>query len=188
MRHVREGIPMRRRNRAMTGLPMKSALCLLWLSAAGLVWADEPTFLCRQDEVLIFEYAIGGRYASVCASKDIGTGTVQYRYGRPGHIEFAYPARPEPPGGRFFLASTPYSGGGAAYISFTNAGHRYLLYDITTRTNFTPGEPNDPEFTAGVITHHNGKTTSSRACRNDASIRSAAYDSFERVAFEHELF
>src|SRR5689334_9746654 len=66
--------------------------------------------LCRAGEQALFQCRIGARTVSLCG----GTGAanqayVQYRFGRPGQVELAYP---EGGSGTLSWASTGYSGGG----------------------------------------------------------------------------
>lgn len=161
----------------------------LWL-LAHTAWAGEPLYLCKANEELIFGCAIKDKLISLCASKEFSktTGYTQYRFGKPDKIELAYPSSPKPPEGVFFLANTGYSGGGASIIRFNNAGYEYLIFDSTVRTNFAAGEPNNPEFKAGIVTRHNGKITSTRLCTdNTASIGAAAFEVFDREDFDYEV-
>ena len=163
-------------------------ITLFLISQAAL--ADEPRYLCEAHEELIFGCEIKDSVISICASKNFSktTGYTQYRFGKPDKVEFSYPASKKPPEGIFFLASTSFSGSGASIIRCNNSGYEYLIFDSMIRTNFTPGEPNDPEFKAGIVTRHNGKITSTRLCEdNMASIRSAAFEVFEREEFDYEV-
>lgn len=163
-------------------------MAILLISQVTL--AEEPLYLCKADEEIIFGCEIKDKLISICASKKFSktTGYTQYRFGTSEKIEFSYPASKKPPEGIFFLGSTGYSGGGANIVRFNNSGYEYLIFDSMIRTNFAPGEPNDPEFKAGIVTRHNGKVTSTRFCAdNAASIRSAAFEVFEREDFDYEV-
>lgn len=165
-------------------------LCIILLLISHVTLADEPLYLCEPNEKLIFGCKIKNKLISICSSKHLSktTGYAQYRFGKTDKIEFLYPNAKIPPASVFYLSSTACSGGGANIIRFSNSGHEYLIFDSMVRTNFVPGEPNDPEFKAGIITRHNGKITSTRLCSdNDASIRAAAFEVFEREEFEYDI-
>ena len=169
---------------------MARAISIILLLISHVTLADEPLYLCKANEELIFGCEIKDKFISICASKSFSrtTGYTQYRFGKPDKIEFSFPTSAKPPEGIFFLGSTGYSGGGANIVRFNNSGYEYLIFDSMVRTNFTPDEPNDPEFKAGIVTRHNGKITSTRLCAdNAASIRSAAFDVFEREDFDYEV-
>jgi hypothetical protein len=164
------------------------SITLLLISHTTL--ADESLYLCEPNEKLIFGCEINDKLISICSSKNLSksTGYAQYRFGKHGNVEFIYPNSKVPPEGVFFLGSTAYSGGGANIIRFKNYSHEYLIFDSMIRTNFAPDEPNDPEFKAGIVTRHNGKITSTRLCSdNNASIRAAAFEVFEREDFDYDV-
>jgi len=100
----------------------------------------------------------------------------------PDKVELNYPETPQPAQGHFHFSRTAYSGGGAIHIRFTNSGYEYILFDSTIRTGFGSG-PNNPEFSAGVITRYRGKT-SIRKCSDDASISSEALEAIPAEEFE----
>lgn len=164
------------------------SLFLLLVSHASA--ADQPLYLCQPDEQLIFGCEIEHKLLSVCASADVSktSGYVQYRFGKPGKIELTYPATKVAPQGKFFLASAGFSGGGANIIRFNNSGYEYLVFDRMRRTNFTPGEPHDAEFHAGIVTRRHGKITSTRLCdNNDASVRALAFEVLETEEFDYNV-
>lgn len=167
---------------------MIRVFCIILLLISRTALANEQLYLCEPDEKLIFGCEIKDKLISICSSKNLSntTGYAQYRFGKPGKIEFLYPNSKIHPKGVFFLGSTSYSGGGANIIRFKNSGYEYLIFDSMVRTNFSPNEPNDPEFKAGIVTRHNGKLTSSRLCSdNSASIRAAAFEVFDREEFDY---
>lgn len=169
---------------------MVRALSIILLLISHAALADEPQYLCKDDENLIFGCEIKGKFISICSSKNLSktVGYAQYRFGKPDKVEFLYPASKKPPEGIFFLGSTGYSGGGANIVRFNNSGYEYLIFDSMIRTNYAPGEPNNPEFKAGIVTRHNGKITSTRLCTdNAASIRASAFEAFEREGFDYEV-
>ena len=152
--------------------------------------AAEPTYLCRADERLVFGCSFKNKkIASVCASPELSlnSGYLQYRYGTTKKIELEYPSKQEPPQGKFFFSHVMYSGGGASRIRFKIDNHEYFVFDGMTRTNFKPGEPNNPESTAGVITRAKGKAGATRYCVTDASIRAIAYEQIPKEEYDDEL-
>lgn len=164
------------------------SLFLLLISYASA--AEGPLYLCQPDEQVIFGCEIKHKLLSVCTSADVSktSGYVQYRFGKPGKVELNYPAAKVAPQGKFFLSSAVFNGGGANIIRFNNSGYEYLVFDRMRRTNFTPGEPNDPEFHAGIVTRRHGKITSTRLCdNNDASIRTIAFGILETEEFDYNV-
>ena len=111
------------------------------MEPGATVDGDAPgsSVACAEDERTTFSCpTVGGKRISVCG-KD---GEVEYRFG-------AQQAELTIAGGRF--GSVPFSGGGEAQIAFAKGDTRYIVFSRTVRTNFTAGEPNNPEFTDGVM-------------------------------------
>ena len=172
------------------GMRRCCALIALTLFTAHL-HSEQSRFLCEEEELLVFGCSLGDKQVSVCASPDltIDTGYVQYRLGTPERLEQVYPDGRLPPQGRFFLSIAPYAGGGASAIRFHIDGSDHFLFEQTVRTNFAPGEPHHPEFSAGLAIRDNekGTTTVTKPCEdNAASIRRIAYDSFPREEYHLE--
>jgi hypothetical protein len=71
-------------------------------------------------------------------------------------------------------ASAGYSGGGETQLQVPTATGTFVLYERTVRINFTPGEPNDPAFSAGAALISRGKRTLHRACREDSGFKADA--------------
>lgn len=164
-------------------------LILLILLNASVATAGEQHYLCNKDEQVLFGCTVGKKMVSVCTSQKFtkSSGYVQYRFGVKNKIELQYPASLVPPQKNFFFSNTPYSGGGAARIRFSINDDEYIVFDSTIRTNVKPGEPNYPEFTAGLITQHMGKITSLRKCSDDASIRAEAYTNLEPEDWNNDI-
>lgn len=141
---------------------------------------DGDPVACAADEQELFSCTAGSKRIAVCGVTNAqGQKTAQYRFGTPEEAEIVLD------GGRF--ANVPYSGGGEAQIAFANGATRYIVYSRTVRTNFTAGEPNNPEFTDGVMVLRNGETIADRQCTGDVeSVDVMAGDSFGGVA--NELF
>jgi len=156
---------------AMTRL--LAVLALLAMSQAVIAAAPEKS-LCNADETPLFQCSIKGKLVSLCAagaSKD-DPGKLQYRFGTPQKVELSYPGTPQAAGGKFFKSSTAYSGGGEERIRFRNGDYDYFLFERTVRTGFGKG-PNNPEFSAGVITRY-GKRVSTRLCSHDGALKPAS--------------
>jgi hypothetical protein len=108
---------------------------------------EEPVFACK---------VRGGQRLAVCApARGSSKGKTRYRFGGD---------RPEVSisGGEW--ASTAYSGGGEAQIAFVDADTRHIVFSRVVRTNFTPGEPNDPALSDGVIVERGGKVIAVHLC------------------------
>ncbi|RIV89831.1 hypothetical protein D2V17_05345 [Aurantiacibacter xanthus] len=125
--------------------------------------AAQATTLCAADEAQMFSCTLrGGRIASVCLAQGAQGEFAQYRFGRPGAApELVWPTKP---GEQIEWASAPYSGGGEAQMSFAVGDVRYVVYSKVVRTNFTPGETNDPAITDGVVVLRSGKVAARFSC------------------------
>ena len=108
---------------------------------------------CSVQETPIFACKLtNGKRVAVCGS---GEWLGHYRYGS---------AKPELAldGGRYAYAM--YSGGGESQIEFTNDGHRYIVFSRMVRTNFTPGEPNNPAMSDGVMVFRGDNLIAMQTC------------------------
>ncbi len=122
---------------------------------------------CRDGETPIFSCRMSDENRlAVCAAPQ----GVQYRFGSEDAPQMVIE------GGSW--ASTAYSGGGEAQIAFANGDTRYIVFSRMVRTNFTPGEPNDPAISDGVIVERGGKVLSVRIC-DDAEALPVQYDAAE---------
>lgn len=138
---------------------MPFALRIAWPILALLpLCAVAEALDCAPGQRPVFSCATKARVIVVCASRDLTAqaGFVQYRFGRPAALELAYPAvdadwRPQVRGGTLML-----SGGGGAYIAFTNAPYRYTVYTATGRGWGSK---------AGVLVEKDGKQVANLACR-----------------------
>lgn len=130
--------------------------------------------LCQAGEEALFQCQAGARTIALCAGTSAGERFVQYRFGRPGSVELAYPARGMAGLSR---ATVPFSGGGETQVNFTNAGTRYSLFSSTVRTGFGDG-PNMPQFNAGVRVLQSGRPAMEFTCTApaDASFAEGVYD------------
>lgn len=114
--------------------PARAALgCILFvLAASGAVAAPAA---CAPEERTVFDCEAGARRIAVCASADLAStgGLLQYRFGRPGAPELAYPApgddwRAVTQGGTLTFA-----GGGGAFLAFERGAYRYVVYTAIGR-------------------------------------------------------
>ena len=125
--------------------------------------------LCAPNEAVLAACQLReGRMLSVCGARDeTGAEFAQYRFGWANRDpELVWPESSA--GGRLSFASVPYSGGGEAQLSFARGATRYAVYSRVYRTNFTPGETNDPAFEDGVAVLHNGKQVADFPCDQSA--------------------
>ncbi|EJL92287.1 hypothetical protein PMI16_01090 [Herbaspirillum sp. CF444] len=152
---------------------LSALACIMLLSDAASAAAPEKS-LCNAGETPLFQCTIKGKQVSLCSSgagKD-DAGKLQYRFGTAQKIELSYPDTPQPANGKFFRSETGYSGGGEERIRFKNGDYDYFLFERTVRTGFGNG-PNNPEFSAGVITRH-GKSVTTRLCSQDGAMQPAS--------------
>ena len=133
--------------------------------------ANHPTAsACAETEATIFSCTIrDGRTVAVCVQRDEqGRQYAQYRFGqRDEPPELAWPTSFDERGMQW--ASVPYSGGGEAQLSFARGDVRYVIYSRVIRTNFTPGEPNDPRFEDGAYVYRGERRISSLPCAGEAA-------------------
>lgn len=140
--------------------------------------------LCAADEAVIAACHLQeGRVLSICGARDhAGEEFAQYRFGWANRTpELVWPKSPAD--GRMSFASVPYSGGGEAQMGFARGSTRYIVYSRVYRTNFEPGETNDPAFEDGVTVLRNGQQIAHFAC-DQSAIKPIDYDVAKRVAWE----
>jgi hypothetical protein len=108
----------------------------------------------------VFSCSTGTKTVSVCQSPDLtaSSGVLQYRFGRPPLLDLSYP-----PAGADWRAVTrggtlTYSGGGGAFLAFTNASYRYIVYSKFGKIWGTK---------AGVVVEKDGKRIASLACKGE---------------------
>lgn len=136
--------------------------------------------LCEPREEIIFSCRLeNGKIASVCGTnKGAGAVVAEYRYGHAGQKpELTWPDADS--ADRLSFASIPYSGGGEAQLQFRRGDHQYTVYSRVIRTNFKPGEPNDPAMQDGVIVHKGDKIIARDACA-DADVLPIDYQKADR--------
>lgn len=92
-----------------------------------------PLTHCLKHEERVFSCQIqkSNKVLSLCAvpAKAKNPGYLQYRFGRPGHVELQYPQAKSTSYSKFNWQSIGYSGGWDTRIQFSNAGYRYQIYD-----------------------------------------------------------
>jgi hypothetical protein len=120
--------------------------------------------LCAQDETIVFSCGAGARTASLCASKGASKnqGTMQYRFGAPGKLELAFPATPGKLAGNFKGGWMTYSGGGGAFVRFSNGPFEYTVFSAIGKW----GPSGAPLDVAGVAIRKDAKEFSNFVCRN----------------------
>lgn len=135
-----------------------------WLSlglvavAASQAHAARAQSLCAKDETTYFSCPAGnGRSINLCGRP---AQTLQYRFGKPGRVELAFPARPEDGADAFRYAHYSRFQVDRFELRFDNAGTEYVLFDYM--------ESNHRE--AGVGVTHGGKETSV-SCRRPVRSR-----------------
>jgi hypothetical protein len=152
--------------------------------------ADAPNHLCKTGERVIFGCSLPNKkLVSLCASGDFGaaSGYLQYRYRTAKKIELAFPSDLAAPKGKFYFSRAMFSGGGASRIRFVIDGNEYFVFESTIRTNFKPGEPNDPEFSSGVFTRRNGKVTSTHRCKDEVSVNDDVSTLLDNEPFDYDV-
>ncbi|MDP1632898.1 MAG: hypothetical protein Q8L66_15885 [Caulobacter sp.] len=144
--------------------------------------------LCAAGESVVFSCGAGDRVISLCATGGSPV-AMQYRFGRKGAIELAYPKPAAAPKGVFFVSSTPYGGGGERRIRFTNGDYSYYLFSRTIAGEWD-AEGNRPHtFEDGVIVFRGGKLISDKRCTTevDSSGQEKAGAALDQENFNDEL-
>ena len=82
--------------------------------------------LCSSKEQIVFSCTTTTKkVVSICSSSPLteDAGYLQYRFGT-----FSYPTTREHPKNYFLSGTMMFSGGGGAYLKFTNAGYTYAVF------------------------------------------------------------
>ena len=131
---------------------------------------------CVLPERAVFSCTTGTKIIAVCRSQDLSasSGTLQYRFGRPAAVELSYP----PPGTDWRAVTRggtlTYSGGGGAWLAFTNAPYRYVVYSAVGKGWGSK---------AGVVVEKSGKRIANLACKGKA-VSELGLDLFSQVGIE----
>ena len=149
---------------AMVGIGLASAGLAALLPAPGKarLRAGAAASLCKPAEDVLFQCRIGRRTAALCAGAGPEGRFVQYRFGRPGAVELAFPERGST---GLSWARTGWSGGGELQVHVHTGRHLYDLYSRTVRTGFGR-EGNRPDFQAGLAVVRDRRILSDRRCTN----------------------
>lgn len=132
-----------------------SLLLLSLLLTTPNLWA--ATTHCTTQERIIFACRTGKKLVSVCASPTVtpSSGTVQYRFGPAGAPELTLPGAPAVPRSVAQAGTLMFSGGGGAYLRFTQGAFGYVVY---TAIGKSWGQK------AGVAVEKDGKRTANLKC------------------------
>jgi hypothetical protein len=102
---------------------------VLVVAAVTQAHAARAQSLCAKDETTYFSCpASNGRSINLCGKS---AQTLQYRFGKPGRVELAFPARPEDGADAFRYAHYSRSQVDRFELRFDNAGAEYVLFDYT---------------------------------------------------------
>lgn len=156
----------------------------LFLSFSSFSAVPAERSLCNSNEDVIFDCRLSDKQLSLCGSSGFVRkgGSLTYRYGKQNKIELTFPSTQRNSNTQFFSSNTSYSGGSEERIRFNNGGWDYILYNRMVRTRFD-GESNEPDFTAGLAVHKDGKV-SAKKCSNDAQIDFAAFKFMSKEGFD----
>ena len=145
---------------------MRTIAALAMIFCTGAARAG-PT-LCAREEIAVFSCAIGQKIAALCASKDLDetTGTLFYRFGKPGAAELSYPGAGADPHKAFTISTIP--PGNGDFVRFSNAGTTYTVYSLVTKI---PGK----FFSDGVLISKGSKVLADLHCKEEALVSGAAW-------------
>ena len=115
---------------------------------------------CAAEQRVVFSCSTAKKLVAVCASPNLNasSGQVQYRVSRAGALELSYPSA----GADWRTEQTVqsgtllFSGGGGAFMSFTNAPYRYVVYSASGRGWGSK---------AGVVVEHKGRRIAHLKCQ-----------------------
>lgn len=135
-------------------------IVLLTFGVASQANAATPSH-CTPKERVIFSCSVGKKIVSVCASSDLSTttGILQYRFGIVGSPELIYPSTSLASRSVVRSGMLMFSGGGAAYLRFTNGIYAYVTY-----TGIGKGWKKD-----GLAVEKNGKLLANLICKQSAT-------------------
>ena len=147
----------------------------------GLVWATlilgmssaRSASLCAENEAVLFSCGAKNRTISLCGTKgsDGAAGGMQYRFGKPGKIEFAYPEANKRPDKAFSRHFVSWGNGSAEWVvSFSRGKYTYSVYaDLVFGSPDAMNEDRSGEYGyhAGVRVTSNGKLLRDTRCVSD---------------------
>lgn len=141
---------------------------------------------CKPGEEAVLSCPVGGgKVLSLCATGANGPADglkMQYRFGKPGAVELSYPDRMAPAKGRFFLSTTPFSGGGEERIRFRSGSYDYVVFQRTLAGAWNDDGTRDHYQDEGVAVERDGKVVGKQICagglENDGFPK--MYDRLER--------
>jgi hypothetical protein len=136
-------------------LRLLSGVAILIVPSTG----QAASSLCVDTESILFTCRSGANVVSVCASQlSAGAGSVQYRFGPEGAPNIRFPLAAQDWRTWTRAGMLTFAGGGGAYVAFTSALYRYVVYTAIGRGWGTK---------AGVAVEKNGKLASNRRCTQE---------------------
>jgi hypothetical protein len=123
-----------------------------------------PPSLCKPDERVVFSCSTGAHIVSLCASANASKtdGYLQYRFGRGGSVDLAYPDLSAKPGDAFTSGRLMFSGGGGAWLRFDKGPYAYTIFTAIGRWGSSGG----PAAISGVAVEKDGKAFADFPCRS----------------------
>lgn len=161
-----------------------SALAALALAATPAT-ATAATLCVAGEQPVLSCVVEGGKILSLCAVGADGAADqlrLQYRFGRPGAPELVHPDRMAAAKGRFFLSTTPFSGGGEERIRFRSGAYDYTVFQRTLAGAWNDDGTRDHYQDEGVVVEKDGKVVGKRLCQGDLDNTAypKMYDRLER--------
>jgi hypothetical protein len=153
------------------------SLVLLTLALGSVpAWSLETH--CAPDEPILFACATGKKAVAVCVSSDRSptAGALQYRFGPLGAPELRWPERPQRPPSGITAGTLAFSGGGGAYLRFTQGAYAYVVY---TAIGKGWGEK------AGVVVEKNGQSVAHLSCIGPV-VSELGPEAFERAGLPED--
>lgn len=123
-----------------------AAVIFLSLAPAPIALAADANPYLRDNENLVFEF-MTKKGKMLCVAMDKKEAYIVYRYGKPGHVEFEYPADKDKERSYVLFTYAYYMRGGGPengamdlnYLTFTNGDYQYRVY-ITYSSGYADDE------------------------------------------------
>lgn len=148
---------------------------------------EEAVFACATPKGLAYVCGIPPEGLSSRDAQYAAPVTIQYRFGRPGKVEFVYPQTTTPPEKTFKFSSVAYSGGGEAHLSFENGGYEYILYDRMIAGDWDNKGHRAHTFNTGVLVRKGGRVMSNLRCTGAGDTMRAPAYALPKEPFDYDL-
>jgi hypothetical protein len=106
-------------------------------------------------------------------------GSMQYRFGKPGSIDLAYPDAAAKPADVFTTGTMMFSGGGGAWLRFSNGPFHYTIFTAIGKW----GHGERPAVAEGVAVEKDSKEFANFPCQSAAESQLGS-DFFDKLGLK----